>query len=774
MRPGLLPAALACLLTLMALLQPAPARAAAYLSANETWGNYSPGLALSGDLTVIFDELLPNASRVMFSIDGSQGNGSLDLGPYIGNASAYETGFIEFSYLISASGQLSWRVYPGQPFYYGATAGGTCGGPACQETECCAGFCSPPYPCSWQIDFPQIGSSSISASDGLVRAYNASESITPPLGANNDTVWRENSNTNPNVKTVTMSDCGGLNGWRVRQLQSFTPLAGTARKTVIEPFNQTSLSADRKVFQQSCGDPNCGGIYEDGAYMPYVADCAGAPPGSASWNGPTGEVTICSYKSNVQYTIKYLPPNGPLICAFTGAFEVNSSSWSGNRTESGQASNENPFSRAYSYLSLPPSFNSTTYYTALLRPPLCPGYGPSSLGAECNISASYSVLDLQPSDEVSVSFDPASRTVNATTGSVPLEGNYSMRIPFTAFAGLAAPQSLGGHTVLFSLTDGSSVLAQKLIFLMTCLDPDGDGYCAENGDCNPSDPSVNPNATERCNGLDDNCDGQVDEGFRINESCGAAACKGVYVCSADTLSSVCSADLTKGMEICSNHRDDDCDGEVDEEWHVYPNGTTYPGCGCLPGSSAACGSNVGQCREGRKSCTSGGAWGACTGGTGPAAEVCNGLDDDCDGIIDNVGAGLGAATSAAASGCGCYGGAAPSAEQCNFIDDDCNGRIDDGITCCTPGDQTPCGSDVGACSQGHYVCSSLGQWDTSDCVGEASPVQEVCSNGLDDDCDGETDEGCPAQSIPLSFILVAAGAIVILGCLMFLALQDRI
>ncbi|MCB9549913.1 MAG: S8 family serine peptidase [Myxococcales bacterium] len=43
-------------------------------------------------------------------------------------------------------------------------------------------------------------------------------------------------------------------------------------------------------------------------------------------------------------------------------------------------------------------------------------------------------------------------------------------------------------------------------------DRDGDGFCADEGDCAPSDPRISPRAQERCNGLDDDCDGALDEG----------------------------------------------------------------------------------------------------------------------------------------------------------------------------------------------------------------------------------------------------------------------
>ena len=63
---------------------------------------------------------------------------------------------------------------------------------------------------------------------------------------------------------------------------------------------------------------------------------------------------------------------------------------------------------------------------------------------------------------------------------------------------------------------------------------------------------------------------------------------------------------------------------------------------------------------------------------------------------------------------------------------------------CLPGDRLACGTDVGVCEQGYYVCGTDGQWDMSVCVGKvvAAESPEVTCNGLDDDCDGVVDEGC--------------------------------
>ena len=56
------------------------------------------------------------------------------------------------------------------------------------------------------------------------------------------------------------------------------------------------------------------------------------------------------------------------------------------------------------------------------------------------------------------------------------------------------------------------------------VDVDGDGIAEEDGDCDDSDPDVYPGRVEDCNGVDDNCNDLIDEGFEDTDADGTADC----------------------------------------------------------------------------------------------------------------------------------------------------------------------------------------------------------------------------------------------------------
>ena len=133
---------------------------------------------------------------------------------------------------------------------------------------------------------------------------------------------------------------------------------------------------------------------------------------------------------------------------------------------------------------------------------------------------------------------------------------------------------------------------------------------------------------ETCNEIDDNCDGQTDEGCDCvdgqTRSCGQdqGACQaGQQTCAAGAWGS-CRGAIDPVEEICDNAIDEDCDGSTDE------------GCTCASGQTQACGSDEGVCQAGTQTCQND-AWAECAGAIGPTDEICeNALDDDCDGQTD--------------------------------------------------------------------------------------------------------------------------------------------
>ena len=326
-------------------------------------------------------------------------------------------------------------------------------------------------------------------------------------------------------------------------------------------------------------------------------------------------------------------------------------------------------------------------------------------------------------------------------------------------------------------------------------DCEDDTYAAVDGDCDDSDPLVRPDVSERCNGIDDDCDGTTDEelsydwyadgdgdGYGDGESlndCDPPA--GSVDVAGDCDDS--RADVNpEAVEVC-NGVDDDCNSQVDDEdggldlssaatWYRDADGDTFgdesdsvaacdvPGDGYVA-DSADCDDTAAEVNP-------------------DASEVCDRIDNDCDGAIDDdddsrdpesatewhadadgdsYGAEAVAITCVAPSGtvadstdCDDDDRAVnPAAlEVCNDIDDNCDELIDDadpsvdtstGKSFYTDADRDTYGdpdTEVAFCANPGGLVT-----DATDCDDDNRNINpaatEIC-NSVDDDCDRDIDD----------------------------------
>ncbi|NUO52330.1 MAG: hypothetical protein HOV80_26055 [Polyangiaceae bacterium] len=307
------------------------------------------------------------------------------------------------------------------------------------------------------------------------------------------------------------------------------------------------------------------------------------------------------------------------------------------------------------------------------------------------------------------------------------------------------------------------------------------------GDCIPG--------TEICDGKDNDCDEQIDEvpgGCDCNDgetracysgrpsSQGVGECEGGTQTCEDGAWGACAGEVIPVMEAC-NGLDDDCNGTPDDM------GTTSCGIGacmatvevcvggqtqqCVPGQpslevcdgvdnncnqltdetdplvGAACSTGLlGVCQPGVNVCQNGAI--ACMQNQLAGTEQCDDLDNDCDGTPDDNVPGTGGACNTGAPGvCGpgtvscqngsvdCYSNVASSAEACDTLDNDCDGQVDEG----NPGGGGSCATGLpGACAVGTLNC----QAGSLSCTPNAQAQPEVC-DGADNNCNGQSDEGNP-------------------------------
>jgi hypothetical protein len=202
--------------------------------------------------------------------------------------------------------------------------------------------------------------------------------------------------------------------------------------------------------------------------------------------------------------------------------------------------------------------------------------------------------------------------------------------------------------------------------------------------------------------------------------------------------------LAKAKKEATKRKPAECYPEIKEPCYFLEDGVAGP-AGTI---------GRGICEEGERQCDGQGFWGSCAGAVLPAKEICNGIDDDCNGKVDDGFERAGTKCFAGEGECraeGSYSCSADGSESvcsatakpakpeiCDGKDNDCNGLIDDGDIAGT-GDQCNTG-EPGACSVGTKQCIAGG----IKCMATHIRSVEIC-NGIDDNCNGKVDEDCISE-----------------------------
>ena len=170
-------------------------------------------------------------------------------------------------------------------------------------------------------------------------------------------------------------------------------------------------------------------------------------------------------------------------------------------------------------------------------------------------------------------------------------------------------------------------------------DPDGAGII---------DGSTGPDACgvpERCNGVDDDCDGSMDEDFPEKgmdcDGPDADLCtEGTFVCGPDGTITICNDTTGDTPELCDGlNVDDDCDGMPDQDEFMLGDACDSTGDADL-------------CTDGSLVCNTAGTDSQCNDTVPDLVETCNGANDDCDGATDEGTCSAGVRCDGAA-GCQC-------------------------------------------------------------------------------------------------------------------------